>query len=84
MMEQSEIQQLVAALQAANQAAATQVESTHDAHCKVRWRRRLIFMTVFIAGAYAIGEATHVEGLLKGWEILAAPLIDKAIFGTGG
>lgn len=78
-----DMEQMLTMMREASNESAIKQESLHDHTCKVRWRRRLLFMSIFIGGTYAIGEFYHLEPLLKGWELLAAPIIDKTVFGIG-
>lgn len=84
-LTKEEITAIVAAVRQANEDAAVGVERKNDLHCKVRWRRRMITVAVVVVGAYAIGEYTHIEAALKGWEVgldgLVACAIDKLCFG---
>lgn len=84
-LTKEELAAIVAAVRQANDEAAVGAERKNSAHCKVRWRRRMITVVVVLIGAYTLGEYSHIEAALKGWEVgldgLVACGIDKLCFG---
>jgi hypothetical protein len=73
------------AIREANEAAAVGAERVNSVHCKVRWRRRLMFVAVMVGGAWALGDFAHFEAAHEGWKIgldgLVACIIEKVCFG---
>lgn len=76
MIEQKDLDEIIRT--AMRVKAENGAEAHHRHYC---WQKRLVIVGVIVGGLMYASHLLHVEELSRGWEFVAACVVDKVIFG---